>query len=139
MVDRERESTVAIVDDDGSVRTALVGLLKSAGIPARAYSSAEEFLCSRAEPETSCLVVDLRMPGMSGLELQAHLGARSAGIPVIFITAHGDAEARARALRAGAVRFFEKPFDDEELLETIRAATGSGRAGKRARGGGTDG
>ncbi len=139
MAERARERAVAVVDDDGSVRTALLGLLKSAGIPARAYSSAEEFLRSRVEPETSCLVVDLRMPGMSGLELQAHLGARSAGIPVIFITAHGDAEARARAMRAGAIRFLQKPFDDEELLEGIRAATGGGTAGKPTARGGTGG
>jgi FixJ family two-component response regulator len=138
MVEREREKVVAIVDDDGSMRTALLGLLKSAGIPARAFSSADEFLRSRAEPETSCLVVDLRMPGMSGLELQAHLGARSAGIPVLFITAHGDAEARARAMRAGAIRFLQKPFDDEELLEGIRAATG-GTGGKPTTRGGTGG
>jgi FixJ family two-component response regulator len=136
MVGLGHEKIVAIVDDDGSVRTALLGLMKSAGIPARAYSSAEEFLRSGVEPEAACLVVDLRMPGMSGLELQAHLGARSAGIPVIFITAHGDADARARALRAGAVGFFQKPFDDEELLESIRMATAAASAaGPRTRGG----
>ncbi len=124
MGERERGKIVAVVDDDGSVRTALLGLLKSAGIPARAFSSSEEFLASGMEAQTACLVADVRMPGMSGLELQALLGARASPIPILFITAHGDAEARARALRAGAIRFLQKPFDDEELLEGIRAATG---------------
>jgi FixJ family two-component response regulator len=114
---------VAIVDDDASVRSALLGLMKAAGLTARAFASAEEFLRSGAEADTACLVADVRMPGMSGLELQAHLNARSAGIPVIFITAHGDAEARARALGAGAIRFLQKPFDDQELLDAIRMAT----------------
>ncbi len=121
MSDRPRSGFVAIVDDDGSVRTALMGLMKAVGLPARAFASAEEFLDARAEQQTLCLVADVRMPGMSGLELQAHLRARDVRMPVIFITAHGDAEARRRALAAGAVRFFQKPFDDQELVESIRA------------------
>jgi len=122
---RERGNLVAIVDDDGSVRSALLGLLKSAGLPARAFASAEEFLESDVQGKTACLVVDIRMPGMSGLDLQARLNAGGAGIPLIFITAHGDAETHLRALRAGAVQIFQKPFDDEALLETIRAAAGT--------------
>jgi FixJ family two-component response regulator len=122
MAGRPEAKLVAIVDDDASVRSALLGLMRSAGLSARTFASAEEFLRSGAEGETACLVADVRMPGMSGLELQADLNARSAGIPVIFITAHGDTAARARALNAGAIRFFQKPFDDQELLDAIRAA-----------------
>lgn len=125
MVDRKQAKLVAIVDDDGSVRTALLGLMKAVGLPARAFASAEEFLQSGAREKTTCLVADVRMPGMSGLDLQAQLNAWSAGIPVIFITAHGDAATRARALNAGAIQFFQKPFDDQALLDSIRAATGS--------------
>jgi len=122
---REKAKLVAIVDDDSSVRTALIGLMKSAGIFARAFASAEEFLQSGVADETGCLVLDIRMPGMSGLELQARLNAGGASIPIVFITAHGDASARARALSAGAIRFLEKPFDDEELLACIRPAVGA--------------
>ena len=116
------EKFVAIVDDDASVRVALLGLMRATGLPAKAFASAEEFLQSGADAETSCLVADVRMPGMSGLELQAQLNMRKAGIPVIFITAHGDAAARARALSSGALHFFQKPFDDQELLDAIRSA-----------------
>lgn len=114
---------VAIVDDDASVRSALLGLMRAAGLEARAYASAEEYLRSGGPAETACLVADVRMPGMSGLELQAQLNAGPLRIPVVFITAHGDAAARARALGAGALRFFQKPFDDQELLDAILAAT----------------
>jgi FixJ family two-component response regulator len=113
---------VAIVDDDDSVRIALEGLLKSVGLPARAFASAEEFMKSGQKRETSCLIADIRMPGMSGLELQAKLNAESCRIPIIFITAHGDAKMRMHALRAGALEFLAKPFDDEALLESVRAA-----------------
>jgi two-component system, LuxR family, response regulator FixJ len=113
---------VAIVDDDASVRGALLGLMRAAGLEARAYASAEAFLGSGGPAETDCLVADVRMPGMSGLDLQARLNAGPLRIPVIFITAHGDAAARARALGAGALRFFQKPFDDQELLDAILAA-----------------
>jgi FixJ family two-component response regulator len=113
---------VAILDDDDSMRTALQGLLKSAGMPAQAFASAEEFLKSGQQHETACLIADIRMPGMSGLELQAQLNAEHCRIPTIFITAHGDAKMRLQALRAGAVEFLSKPFDDEVLLESIRAA-----------------
>ena len=125
MADRNHSRLVAIVEDDASVRGALLGLMRAAGQSARAFASAEEFLQSDAPERTACLVADIRMPGLSGLELQADLNARGAGIPLIFITAHGDAETRRRALAAGAVRFFDKPFDDEALLEAVRAATGT--------------
>src|ERR1700681_166754 len=115
-------SVVAIVYDDDSMRAALQGLLKSVGLAARAFASAEEFLESGQQHKTACLIADIRMPGMSGLELQAQLNADHCKIPTIFITAHGDTKMRMQALRAGAVEFLLKPFDDEILLESVRAA-----------------
>jgi FixJ family two-component response regulator len=91
-------------------------------LPARAFQSAEAFINSGQQRQTSCLIADIRMPGMSGLELQAHLNAERCRIPIIFITAHGDEKMRMQALRAGAVEFMAKPFDDEALLESVRAA-----------------
>ena len=113
---------VAIVDDDDLMRTALQGLLKSAGLLAQSFASAEEFLRSGHQRDTACLITDIRMPGMSGLELQAHLNADHCRIPTIFITAHGDAKMRMQAMSAGATDFLAKPFDDEVLLESVRAA-----------------
>jgi FixJ family two-component response regulator len=113
---------VAIVDDDELMRTALQGMLKSAGLAAQPFASAEEFLRSGQQHNTACLITDIRMPGMSGLELQAQLNADHCRIPTIFITAHGDAKMRMQAMRAGAVEFLAKPFDDEALLESVRAA-----------------
>jgi FixJ family two-component response regulator len=104
------------------MRSALQGLLKSVGLPAQAFASAEEFLKSGQQHQVGCLVADIRMPGMSGLELQAKLNADQCRIPTIFITAHGDEKMRMQALRAGAVEFMAKPFDDEALLESVRAA-----------------
>jgi FixJ family two-component response regulator len=117
-----KTKVVAIVDDDDSMRSALQGLLKAFGLPARAFASAEEFLKSGQQHQTGCLIADIRMPGMSGLELQAKLNAEHCRIPTIFITAHGDAKMRMQALRAGAVEFLAKPFDDEALLESVQAA-----------------
>ena len=113
---------VAIVDDDDSIRNALQGLLKTVGLSSQAFASAEEFLKSGRQHQTACLITDIRMSGISGLELQTRLNAEHCRIPTIFITAHGDAQMRMRALRAGAVEFLAKPFDDEALLETVRAA-----------------
>ena len=113
---------MAIVDDDDLMRGALQGLLKAVGLPARAFASAEEFLESGQQHDTGCLIADIRMPGMSGLDLQAKLNAQRIRIPTIFITAHGDERMRLQALRAGAVEFLAKPFDDEVLLENVRAA-----------------
>jgi FixJ family two-component response regulator len=113
---------VAIVDDDEAVRVALEGLLRSAGLTARAFESAEEFIGSGQQIQAACLIADIRMPGMSGLELQAKLNTEGCRIPIVFITAHGDAKMRLQALRAGAVEFLAKPFDDEALLESVRAA-----------------
>ena len=122
---QEKPTLVAIVDDDDSVRNALHGLMKESGFPALAFASAEEFLQSGKRRQTACLIADIRMPGMSGLELQARLNAEHQRIPIIFITAHGDEDMRLQALRAGAVEFLAKPFDDEALLDTVRAALDS--------------
>ena len=113
---------VAIVDDDELMRSALHGLLKSAELPAQSFASAEEFLKSGQQHQIACLITDIRMPGMSGLELQTKLNAERCRIPIIFITAHGDEKLRMQALRAGAVEFLAKPFDDEALIESVRAA-----------------
>jgi FixJ family two-component response regulator len=122
MAIEEKAKMVSIVDDDDLMRAALQGLLKSAGLLSQSFASAEEFLGSGLQRETACLITDIRMPGMSGLELQAQLNADHCRIPTIFITAHGDAKIRLQAMRAGAVEFLAKPFDDEALLETVRAA-----------------
>jgi FixJ family two-component response regulator len=113
---------VAIVDDDRSVQSALKDLMESAGLSARCFGSAEEFLESDQRNQTASLVADIRMPGMSGLELQAKLKADGSRIPIIFITAHGDVKVKMRAMKAGAVEFLSKPFDYEVLLEKVRAA-----------------
>jgi FixJ family two-component response regulator len=122
MATQGRNKLVSIVDDDESMRVALHGLLKAVGLPSQAFASAETFLESGQQHETACLIADIRMPGISGLELQARLKAERCKIPTIFITAHGDSEMRMQALRAGAVEFLTKPFDDEMLLESVRAA-----------------
>jgi FixJ family two-component response regulator len=125
MASQWEEQMVAIVDDDELMRSALQGMLKSVGLPSQAFASAEEFLQSGQQQQTACLITDIRMPGMSGLELQAKLNAQHYRIPTIFITAHGDTKMRMQALRAGAVEFLAKPFDDEVLLESVRAALGN--------------
>jgi len=122
MVMHTHSSYVAIVDDDELMRSALQGLLKEAGFSARAFESAEEFLGSDQLRQAACLIADIRMPGMSGLDLQARLNAEQIKIPTIFITAHGDARMRMQALRAGAVEFLTKPFDDEVLVDRVRDA-----------------
>src|ERR1700719_4839119 len=103
MATQEKTKLVAVVDDDELMRSALQGMLKSVGLPSQAFASAEEFLNSGQQRQTACLIADIRMPGMSGLELQAKLNAEQCRIPTIFITAHGDANLRMEALRAGAV------------------------------------
>jgi len=118
----EKPKWVAIVDDDELMRSAVQGLLKEAELPSQAFASAEEFLDSGAQHLSSCLIADIRMPGMSGLDLQARLNAEHIRIPIIFMTAHSDARIRMQALRSGAVEFLAKPFDDDVLLETVRAA-----------------
>jgi len=117
---------VAVVEDDESYRGALQRLLKSAGLSVQAFASAEDFLNSGQQRETGCLIADIRMPGMSGLDLQARLNSEQCPIPTIFITAHGDEKMRLQAMRGGAVKFLAKPFDGEILLEAVRVALDSG-------------
>ena len=113
---------VAVIDDDESFRGALQRLLKSAGLSVQSFGSAEAFLDSGRQHETGCLISDIRMPGMSGLELQSKLNSDHCPIPTIFITAHGDEKMRLQAMRGGAVKFLAKPFDGETLLEAVRVA-----------------
>src|SRR3981081_1893888 len=122
MAIQTKAKLVAIVDDDELMRSALQGMLKSVGLPSQAFASAEEFLESGQQQQTACLIADIRMPGISGLELQAKLNAEHCRIPTIFITAHGDTKMRMQPLRAGAVEFMAKRFDDEVLVASVRAA-----------------
>ena len=113
---------IVIVDDDESMQDSLQDLIESAGLEARCFGSAEEFLESGLHRQAACLITDIRMPKMSGLELQARLKEEECSVPIIFITAHGDARMRIRAMREGAVEFFAKPFDHQLLLKRVRAA-----------------
>jgi FixJ family two-component response regulator len=119
---------IAVVDDDESARSAIQGMLRSVGWQARSFCSAEEFLASGQLCETACLISDIRMPGMSGLELQARLVEEGWRIPIIFVTAHGDSRTQVRAMRAGARAFLGKPFDDKVLLQEVRTALEGGLA-----------
>jgi len=116
---RRNSGLVAIVDDDESVQRALQDLIESDGLPALCFGSAEQFLDSGARYKVACLIADIRMPGMSGFELQAKLKAERCPLPIIFLTAHGDAEMRIRAVGEGAVEFLNKPFDDAVLLQIV--------------------
>ena len=122
MANQASPKMVAVIDDDESIRTALQELLRSAGLSSLTFASAEEFLQSGQLRKAGCLIVDIRMPGMSGLELQDKLSAQHDRIPTIFITAHGDEKMRMQALRAGAVEFLAKPWDDGVLLEKVGTA-----------------
>jgi FixJ family two-component response regulator len=113
---------VAVVDDDALLRDALRRLLKASGLGAVSFESAENLLNSGRLPEIACLIADVRMPGMSGLELQAKLKAERCPIPIIFITAHGDTKMRIQAMCDGAVEFLTKPFDNAVLIEMVRSA-----------------
>jgi FixJ family two-component response regulator len=127
MANERRAKMVAVVEDDEAFRAALQRLLKSAGFQVRTFASAEDFLDSGLQHETACLIADIRMPGMSGLDLQAKLNADHCPIPIIFITAHGDEQMRLEAMRGGAVKFLGKPFDCAILLESVRVALGNER------------
>jgi FixJ family two-component response regulator len=113
---------VSIVDDDESVRVALTSLLRSVGFDVYVFARAEDFLHSDYRHDTACLILDVRMPGMSGLELQRQLAATDCRIPIIFITAHDDEATRAQALQSGAAAFLSKPFGEEALLTAVYAA-----------------
>ena len=116
---------IAVVDDDEAIQS----LLRSVGLRAAVFASAEDFLQDGQRQATACLILDVRMPRMSGLELQRQLATANSPMPIIFITAHGDAETRARALREGAVAFLDKPFSDEVLLRAVQAALPSSWGG----------
>jgi FixJ family two-component response regulator len=133
MTSAENDSiqTVFIVDDDEAIRAGLSDLLESAGLKAQQYSSAEDFLGIWNQEITGCLVLDVRLPGMSGMELQGKLAETGARIPVIIMTAHGDMPMVRKALKGGAVEFLIKPFQDSELLEAVHQAFRLDRARKR--------
>ena len=126
MANERRAKMVAVVEDDESYRVALQRLLKSAGLSVLAFASAEDFLNSGQQRETGCLIADIRMPGMSGLDLQVRLNTEQCPIPTVFITAHGDEKMRLQAMRGGAVKFLAKPFDGAILLEAVREALDRG-------------
>jgi FixJ family two-component response regulator len=115
---------VFVVDDDESVRRALSRLMRSVGFEVRVFASAKDFLDQACQNISGCLILDVRMPHMDGLELQEKLRTCGYKIPVIFITAHDDVDARKQAMKAGAVAFIQKPFDDQVLLEAINSGLG---------------
>lgn len=116
------EPTVFVVDDDQAMRTSLQWLIESTGMQVRTFASADSFLAAYYPGRAGCLLVDVRMPGMSGLELQAYLAREGHQLPVIIITGHGDVAMAVKAMKSGAVDFIEKPFHDEDLLRSIRKA-----------------
>jgi FixJ family two-component response regulator len=124
-------SVLAILDDDESVRSALQDLMESEGLSALCFGSAEQFLDSRARQEASCLIADIRMPGMSGLELQARLKSERCAMPIIFITGLGDIPMAVRAIREGAIDFLTKPVDDAILLQSVEKAFQRDRVSRR--------
>jgi FixJ family two-component response regulator len=118
----QHEHHISIVDDDESVREAAVNLFRSMGLPAAAYGSAEEFLESGMIERTSCLVLDVNMPGMGGLKLQSHLESTGRHVPIVFVTAFTEDRIRDKAMGAGAICFLAKPFKDRDLLDGVRSA-----------------
>ena len=118
----QTSKVIAIIDGEESMQDSLQDLIESTGLVAQCFGSAEEFLESDLHRRTACVIADIRMPKMSGLELQARLKEEECNVPMIFITAHGDARMRIRAMREGAVEFLAKPFDHQLLLKTVRAA-----------------
>lgn len=127
---KERVATVFVVDDDEAVRGAMRLLLKSVGLTAVAYASAGEFLAHYGTDQPGCLLLDVRMPGMSGLELQHQLNLRGAIVPVIFMTGHGDVPMAVEAMQHGAFDFLQKPFRDQELLERVQRALEKDRSAR---------
>src|SRR6185503_17222072 len=127
-------STVYVVDDDESVREAVGGLVRSAGLRVQTFSSAQEFLAFPRPDVPSCLVLDVQLPGLSGLDLQEELAKGNVQIPIIFLTGHGDIPMTVRAMKAGALEFLTKPFDDEDLLEAIQQGIMRGQRARQQRG-----
>ena len=113
---------IAIVDDDEPLREALGSVMKAAGFSPRTFASAEDFLACEDCDDTACLILDVRLPGMSGIELQKKLSRTNAGLPIVFVTAHGDASLRESLMRAGAAAFLYKPVRSDALLKEIRRA-----------------
>ena len=124
----EERSTVFVVDDDASMREALKNLLRSMEFNVETFGSAKEFLTSQRSKRPGCLVLDVRLPGLSGLDLQRQLTDANIQIPIIFITAHGDIQMSVRAMKAGAVEFLTKPFRDQDLLDAVQQAVDRDRA-----------
>ena len=122
------EAVVFIIDDDGELRDSLRHLVSKGGFLARPYPTADDFIQSFEEPSIGCVLLDLRMPGLNGLELQLELNRRGSKLPIIFLTGHGDIRAAVGAVKRGAFDFVEKPFDNHELLELIKAAVAKSRA-----------
>ena len=116
------EAVIAIVDDDASVREGLSSLIRSAGLQVEAFESAQEFLARPCADAPSCLVLDLQMPGLSGLDLQKRMAQVGLEIPIVFLTGHGNIPASVQAMKAGAVEFLTKPFDEQDLLQAIQEA-----------------
>ncbi|HSD46195.1 MAG TPA: response regulator transcription factor, partial [Pyrinomonadaceae bacterium] len=116
------DEMVFVIDDDESIREALRSLIRSVGLNVKTFSSAHEFLQSQRPDVPACLILDVRMPGLSGLDLQRDLAEANIHIPIIFITGHGDIPMSVRAMKAGAVEFLTKPFRDQDLLDAIQQA-----------------
>jgi RNA polymerase sigma factor (sigma-70 family) len=123
----EGQGTVYVVDDDSQMRKALVRLFTSNGLKAHAFSSAGEFLGQAPAERPACLLLDIRMPGLSGLDLQTELADRKIRLPIVFITGHGDVRASVRAMKGGAVDFLLKPFNDRDLISTVQQALATDR------------
>ena len=129
----EASPTVFVVDDDAAVRLSVAGLLKSAGLRAETFGTAQEFLKRKRAEGPSCIVLDLSLPGMTGLDVQRELARADVSTPIIFISGHGDIPRAVTAMKSGAVEFLTKPFDDEQLLDAIRQALERDQAGRRQR------
>jgi FixJ family two-component response regulator len=127
----EPDATVFVVDDDASVREALGGLIRSAGLKVETFASAQEFLARPPADAPGCLVLDVGLPGLSGLDLQSRMAEIDLEIPIVFITGHGDVPTSVRAMKAGALEFLTKPFVDRDLLEAIAKAIERDRAARR--------
>jgi FixJ family two-component response regulator len=130
----EPTATVFIVEDDEPVRRSLARLIRSAGLKVETFESAQHFLASSRADVPSCLVLDVKLPGLSGLELQRRLAEINIEIPIVFITGHGDVPTSVRAMKAGAIEFLTKPFPDEELLDAIQQAIERDRLARRQQG-----
>src|SRR6185503_15237379 len=115
-------AVISIIDDNASIRMALKRLIESTGLPAENFASAEEFLVSGRSQDSACLILDLQLPGMSGLELQSQLHISNPGVPIVFLSARFDEQARERALTTGAIEFLQKPFSEEALFRAIKTA-----------------